>query len=338
MKDGRHGSLARVAALALLWGSAFLWIKLALNSGLTPFQIAFLRSALGATVLLALSRGAHERLPRDRGTWRRLVVAAFFCNALPFLLFGIAEQNVDSGLAGVLHATTPLWSVLIGALIGTERHIPPVRWGGLLLGFAGTLMIFAPWQATGLLSSSALALLAASASYAVGFAYMGSKLTGRASAPLSLAAAQLVVATALTAPGALSSDTASVDLDLRAILAVLALGILSTGFTFYLSYRLIADEGATSAATVGYLLPVVSVALGAIVLDEKIGLRVLAGAAVVLAGVAATRWHTRPASPADTATRSPEPLGPAEPAEPTGQGGPDGSASPASPASRGGGH
>ncbi|MDG9715482.1 DMT family transporter [Streptomyces sp. DH24] len=280
-----------MAGLALLWGSAFLWIELALNSGLTPFQIAFARAALGSAVLLVLTRGAHQRLPRDRGTWGRLVVAAFFCNALPFLLFAIGQRTVDSGLAGVLHATTPLWSVLISTVVGTERAIGPVRLGGLVLGFAGTLLIFAPWQATGLLSGGALVLLGASASYAVGFAYMGSRLTGRGTGPLALSAAQLLAATALSSPAVLIEGPVPTDLDLRAVASVAVLGIFSTGFTFYLSYRLIADEGATSAATVGYLLPVVSVALGAVVLDEEPGLRVVAGAAVVLAGVAATRWR-----------------------------------------------
>ncbi|MGW7199440.1 DMT family transporter [Streptomyces chryseus] len=304
MTGGRSGSLVRMSGLALLWGSAFLWIKLALNSGLTPFQIAFLRSALGAAVLLLLARRAHQRLPRDRGTWGRLVVAALFCNALPFLLFGIGERTVDSGLAGVLHATTPLWAVLIGAAIGTDRGIGPVRLGGLLLGFAGTLVIFAPWQTAGLLSGGTAALLGASASYAVGFAYMGSRLTGRGTDPLALSAAQLLAATVLAAPGVLAGGAAPVDLGPRAVLAVVALGIFSTGFTFYLSYRLVADEGATGAATVGYLLPVVSVALGALVLDEEFGPRVLAGAAVVLAGVAATRWRGRRASPVRTATEA----------------------------------
>ncbi|OKK03466.1 multidrug transporter [Streptomyces sp. CB03234] len=286
-----------MAGLALLWGSAFLWIKLALHSGLTPSQIAFARSALGAAVLLVLARAARRRLPRDRGTWGHLVVAALFCNALPFLLFGIGERTVDSGLAGVLHATTPLWSVLIGAVIGLERAIRPVRLGGLLLGFAGTLVIFAPWQTTGLLGGGAFALLGASASYAVGFAYMGSRLTGRGTDPLALSAAQLVAATALATPAVLVDGVTPVHLDVRAVLAVAVLGICSTGFTFYLSYRLIADEGATSTATVGYLLPVVSVGLGAIVLDEELGPRVIVGAAVVLAGVAATRWRQRPPSP-----------------------------------------
>ncbi|WP_420711739.1 DMT family transporter [Streptomyces sp. NRRL F-5123] len=292
--DGGRGSSVRMAALALLWGSAFLWIKIALNGGLTPFQIAFVRSALGAAVLLALMHAAGQRLPRDRAVWGHLVVAAFFCNTLPFLAFGIGEQTVDSGLAGVLHATTPLWSVLIGTAIGTERGIGAVRLGGLLLGFAGTLVIFGPWQGTGPLGGGALALFGAAASYAVGFAYMGSRLTGRGTAPLALSAAQLLVATALSVPALPATGAAPAGTGLRAVLAVTVLGICSTGLTFYLNYRLIADEGATSAATVGYLLPVVSVALGAAVLGEQLGPRVVAGAAVVLAGVAATRWRSRP--------------------------------------------
>ncbi|MER6950202.1 DMT family transporter [Nonomuraea sp. NPDC000554] len=296
---GGRGSLARMGVLALLWGSGFLWIKLALNNGLTPLQITFARSALGAAVLVGLAWSARQRLPRDRATWGRLVVAAFFCNALPFFLFSVGEQSVGSGVAGVLNATTPLWSLLIGLALGTERGLGPVRLGGLLLGFAGTLLIFAPWQAAGLLSWGALALLGAAASYAVAFAYMARRLTGKGTAPIALSAAQLVTAAGLSAL-ALPAGGASVNLNATAVIAVAVLGIFSTGLTFYLNYRLIADEGATSAATVGYLLPVVSVALGAIVLHEELGLRVIAGMAVVLVGVGMTRWRRQPAGRAPT--------------------------------------
>ncbi|MEV6866108.1 DMT family transporter [Streptosporangium subroseum] len=254
-------------------------------------------SALGAAVLLGLARLARQRLPRDRATWGRLVVAAFFCNALPFFLFGVGEQTVDSGVAGVLNATAPLWSLLIGIAIGTERGLHPVRLGGLLLGFAGTLLIFAPWHEAGLLSWGALAMLGAAASYALAFAYMGRRLTGKGTAPIALSAAQLLTATGLSALALPAGGTAPMDLNPMAAIAVAILGIFGTGLTFYLNYRLIADEGATSAATVGYLLPIVSVALGAIVLDEKLGLRVIAGMVVVLAGVGMTRWRKRPPSP-----------------------------------------
>jgi drug/metabolite transporter (DMT)-like permease len=282
-----------MGVLALLWGSGFLWIKLALNHGLTPAQITIIRCALGTAVLLLLARRAGQRLPRDRATWGRLAVAAFFCNAVPFALFSVGEQTVDSGVAGVLNATTPLWSLLIGVLLGTDRALHPLRLTGLALGFAGTLLIFAPWHRSGLMTWGALALLGAAVSYAVAFAYMARKLTDK-SAPMATSAAQLLMATAWTtvalpAAGPLHPDA-------TAILAVTALGVFGTGITFYLNYRLIEDEGPTSAATVGYLLPVVSVALGALVLDEQIGARVLAGMAVVLGGVVLTRT-TAPSRP-----------------------------------------
>ncbi|MDQ0911180.1 drug/metabolite transporter (DMT)-like permease [Streptomyces canus] len=279
-------STLRMAVLALLWGSGFLWIKLALDHGLSPAQITIARCVLGTAVLFLLARAAGQRLPRSRSTWGHLIVAALFCNAIPFALFAVGEQSVDSGVAGVLNATTPLWSLLIGVLLGTDRDLRPLRLTGLLLGFAGTVLIFAPWHRSGLLTWGALALLAAATSYAVAFAYMARKLTS-GQAPLALSTAQLLMATGWTT---LSLPFAGpVDTDLTGLAAVTALGVLGTGVTFYLNYRLIADEGPTTAATVGYLLPVVSVTLGAVLLDERVGPRVLAGMAIVLTGVALTR-------------------------------------------------
>lgn len=289
-------SWVRMGVLALLWGSGFLWIKLALN-GLSPVQLTLIRCALGTAVLFVLCFSARQKLPRDRSTWGHLLVAAFFCNALPFALFGIGEQTIDSGVAGVLNATTPLWSLVVGLAIGTERGLRPARLTGLLLGFVGVLLIFAPWRQANLASWGAVAILGAAASYAVAFAYMGRHLTGRGHAPIALSAAQLLTATGLSAVALPFGGLVWTDVTTGALVAVAVLGVFGTGLTFYLNYRLIADEGATSAATVGYLLPVVSVALGAAVLGEELNGRIIAGMVVVLVGVALTqqRKTIRPA-------------------------------------------
>lgn len=281
---------ARVGLLALLWGSTFLWIEVALRT-LQPAQVTASRCTVGALVLLIAARVRGLRLPRDLATWRHLVVAAVFCNALPFTLFSLGQRTVDSGLAGVLNATTPLWSALIGLAIGTERRLGLARVGGLVLGFGGTVTIFAPWEDSSAMGWGAVAILGAAASYAVAFAYMHRHLVGTGQATLALSAAQLVAAAALTM---LMLPTAGPLLDgigSTTLLVVGILGIFTTGVTFHLTFRIIADEGATNAATVSYLLPVVSVALGAIVLDEQVGYRVLTGGAVVLIGVAMTRWR-----------------------------------------------
>ncbi|NUT96980.1 MAG: DMT family transporter, partial [Saccharothrix sp.] len=166
------------------------------------------------------------------------------------------------------------------------RDLRPVRLGGLALGFAGVVLIFAPWQQNGLMSWGALALLGAAASYAIAFLYMGRHLVGKGG-PLAISAAQLTMATALSSLALPASGPA--HLNVTAVVAVVVLGIFGTGATFVLNYRIIEDEGPTAAATVGYLLPVVSVALGAIVLGEPLTVRIVVGMAVVLAGVALTR-------------------------------------------------
>ncbi|WP_229791515.1 DMT family transporter [Micromonospora fulviviridis] len=289
---GRTWAWARVGVLALLWGSTFLWIELALDA-LTPVQVTLSRCVLGAATLLVACLGSGRRLPRGRAVWRHLVVAAFFCNALPFAMFSIGQQTVDSGVAGVLNATTPLWSLLIGLVIGSERGLRPVRLGGLLLGFVGVVLIFAPWQTTGPVGWGALAIVAAAASYAVGFAYMGRNLVGKGIPTISLSAAQLIAATGLTSLTLPSGGLTPIEIDPKTAVAVVILGVVATGITFHLTYRIIAAEGATNAATVGYLLPVVSVALGAIVLDEDFSLRIAAGMVIVLVGVGLTRRHKR---------------------------------------------
>jgi drug/metabolite transporter (DMT)-like permease len=282
-----------VGVLALLWGSTFLWIDLALDA-LTPVQVTFGRCVLGSAALLVACLASGRRLPRDRAAWGHVVVAAFLCNALPFAMFSIGQQTIDSGVAGVLNATTPLWSLLIGVVIGSERGLRPVRLAGLMLGFAGVVLIFAPWQTTGPVGWGALAIVAAAASYAVGFAYMGRNLVGKGIPTISLSAAQLIAATGLTALTLPAGGLTPIEISPKTLVVVMVLGIVATGATFHLTYRLIAAEGATNAATVGYLLPVVSVALGAVVLDEDLSLRIIAGMVVVLVGVGLTRRLKRP--------------------------------------------
>jgi drug/metabolite transporter (DMT)-like permease len=308
------GSAVRFVSLALIWGSSFLWIKMALG-GLSPIQIALIRLVLGTAVIVGLAMLTHTKLPRDRKIWSRMVVPALFGNAIPFTLFGLGERSVDSGVAGVLNATTPLWTLLITLVIGTEHRLGAVRLIGLLLGFVGTLVIFAPWRlggmagemhAAGLASWGALACLVAAISYAISYAYIGKNLVGKLS-PIAMSASQLgggivLVAVALPFAGGLDA----VRLGVGPLVAVSILGVFGTGAAFVLNNRLIIDEGVTTATSVGYLLPVVSVLLGVFFLHEPLNVRIVAGMAVVLVGVALSR--RRPVAPvslvAQTSLRS----------------------------------
>jgi drug/metabolite transporter (DMT)-like permease len=281
-----RASVARLALLALLWGSSFLWIKIAVD-GLSPVQLTLARLALGALVLLAIIRARGLHLPNSRATWRHLAVAAMIANAIPYLLFAVGEQTVDSGLAGALNATTPLWAFGVGLAVRAERRASTRRLIGLVTGFVGALVILAPWRAgtTGSLFG-ALACLAAAASYGVSYVYMGRYLTNRGLPPLVLSAAQLTAATGLLLLATPVAGLQPVKLSGSVVVATIVLGVLGTGVAYVLNYRLITDEGPTAASTVTYLLPIVAVVLGIVVRHEPATWHLLVGTVVVLAGIA----------------------------------------------------
>lgn len=288
------GSWVRFVILALVWGSSFLWIKIALGA-LSPVQLAAARLALGAATLVVLCLATRTKLPHDWRAWLRIGLPALLGNAVPFVLFGVGERTVSSGVAGVLNATTPLWALLIALVIRSERRPGWLRLTGLLLGFGGTLVIFAPWQESGLASWGALACLIAALSYAVSYTYIGRYLVGTIS-PIAMSGAQLSLATGLTVLALPLGGLGAIHVSgVMPIVAVAVLGICGTGIAFVLNNRLIADEGATTASSVGYLLPVVSVGLGALALHEPLSVRVLIGMVVVLVGIALSRRKATPA-------------------------------------------
>src|ERR1700730_12528414 len=136
-------SLVRLVALAVLWGSGFLFIKEALT-GLSPFQIVFGRMLAAAVAMLALTLATKRRLPADLRIWMHLAVMAIITNIAPYFLFAWAELRVTSGLAGVLNATTPLFTLMAALATGTERSAP-TRLAGLLIGLLGVVILAAPW-------------------------------------------------------------------------------------------------------------------------------------------------------------------------------------------------
>jgi drug/metabolite transporter (DMT)-like permease len=293
---GETKTLLRIGALALMWGSSFFWMKLVLGA-FSPVQLVLGRLLLGTLVLVLLCYFQRDKLPTQRRIWRFLAVAAFFHNALPFLLLAIGELSVDSGITGVLNATTPLWVVLIAPLFGGDRRLGGLPTLGLAVGLGGILLIFEPWHASGLLSWGAAACLIAAASYGFAFVYEGKHLSNAGVSPVALSGAQMLLASGFMLFALPAGGLTPIHLNTGAVIAILILGAGSTGIAFALNYQLLASEGAVAASIVGYLLPVVSVLLGSIFLDERLDLRVIAGMAVVLAGVALTRIRKRRPAP-----------------------------------------
>jgi drug/metabolite transporter (DMT)-like permease len=288
----RRAGLLRLFTLALIWGSSFLWIKLALR-GLSPAQIVLVRLGLGALVLIPFVYRGGGRLPRSINLWSHLAIAALFANVIPYLLFGYGERQVDSAIAGVLNATTPLWTVLIATAVALERRPTALKLAGIGLGFLGVLIVFAPWRlGSQIMSWGGLACLLAAASYGISYVYMGRFLTGRGLTPLTLSASQLVAATFLSVLTLALPGQQAFQLRSDALVAVAILGALGTGAAYVLNYRLITDDGASAASLVTYLIPIVAVILGALTLGESLTLNVIVGMVIVLAAVGLTRART----------------------------------------------
>ncbi|GAA4965856.1 DMT family transporter [Yinghuangia aomiensis] len=317
----RWGSISRLVLLGAIWGSSFLWIKIALR-GFSPIEVALVRVTLGALVLLAFTRARRVPLPRGIGTWGHLTAAAFFQNALPYALFAFGEQHVDSSVAGVVNATTPLWTMLLAVLVGTGTRLGAAQVFGLFLGFGGVLLILAPWQSGGAFGTGAALIVVAAFSYAVSYMYIDRFVAGRGLDPVAMCGAQLAAAAAMLAvvlpfSGVFgSSGGIAVTPRADAFAAVAVLGVLGTGVAVWLNYRLLVDDGPAVASTVTYLMPPVSVLLGALALDEPFGARMAVGIAIVLGGIALTRRRGEAAAAAgdENAASAAEAAGAAVPA------------------------
>ncbi len=295
MRPVKQSALARLSVLALIWGSSFLWIKLA-DRGFSPVQVTFARLALGAGVLFPVVLARRETVPRSAGLWARIAVAALFANAVPYLLFAVAEQSVDSSTAGIINATTPLWTVVLAVAVRHQKSVTGWQGTGLVVGFGGALLIFSPWHsASSVASAGGLECLAASISYAASFIYMGKFLARRGMSPVTLSACQLLVAAALLAVALPIAGSGVPHADGASVAGLVVLGVLGTGVAYVLNYQIITSEGATVAATVTYLLPVVAIVLGVLFLGETVTVTVLAGIALVLSGVALTRRRNKAA-------------------------------------------
>jgi drug/metabolite transporter (DMT)-like permease len=279
------GSLIRLGALAVLWGSGFLFIKVALE-GMSPIQIVLGRLIAAAVVMVGVITYRREHLPRRLLPWAHLAVMAVVTNIAPYFLFAWAELHITSSLAGVLNATTPLFTLLLAVSTYTER-LTASRLAGLTLGFLGVVILAAPWQ-DGALGSSLFgigAALLASACYAASYVYARRFLSDGVLSPLVLSSSQMIAGAILLTLLSPAVARQPVTLTANVIASVIVLGVLGTGIAYVLNYRLIADEGATAASTVTYLLPIVAVILGVLVLSEPLSWNLALGGMVILVGV-----------------------------------------------------
>ncbi len=275
--------------LAAIWGSSFLLIKV-LDKHWPALWVSLGRVALGAAVLVSLVVLRGERLPGERKVWSHCAVAAVLFNAVPWTLFAYGEQHTSSIVAGLWNATTPLWVLIVSLAAFGESRPSAARVAGLMIGFAGVVLLLGPWrgfgggQLVGHLCCAGAALC-----YGFGFPYTRRYLASRAESGVVLSAAQLLCATAMLALFAPLTGAPTVRIGLDGAGSLLALGALGSGVAFAMNYAVVRARGAGTASIVTYLIPVFSTVLGVAVLGETLHWNQPAGTVLLLAGVAVSQ-------------------------------------------------
>ena len=271
-------------ALAVVWGSSFFLIKIALEA-FAPLQITFGRVFFGFLAVMVVVLAQRRRLPRPGAVWGHAAFVGLMTNVVPFTLFAWAETRVSSVLAGLFNAATPLFTALFALAIVPAERLTRQRITGLLIGFAGVLVVMGIWQGvTGDLVGS-LACLGATVCYGIGVPWTRRFLAARPEGGPSIMGAQLLCSTVIMA-GLSLVLTERPDPDASALLAVVVLGALATGLAFIWMYRVIAMAGSVVSASVTYATPLVSTFLGIVLLGESLSWNQPVGAAIVLLGAA----------------------------------------------------
>jgi drug/metabolite transporter (DMT)-like permease len=284
-KDGRIDTRdwSLLAVLSVLWGGSFFFNGLALKE-LPPLTLVLLRVVLGALFLLPLVRAYRIEFPVGIAGWKPFFAVAFFNNVLPFSLMVTGQTLIASGLASVLNATTPLFTVVVMAVAGEERLFAR-RVAGVIAGLIGVVILRGgfgldtagqPGQGIGV-----LLCLAAAASYGVAALLARRRLAN--SRPLASATFQLLASTAMMMLVAGFVDrpwTLSMP-SVATWLAVLGLAALSTALAYIVFFQILRRSGATNVMLVTLLIPVTAILLGYLVLGERISLHEIAGALVI---------------------------------------------------------
>lgn len=293
---------AALFTLGALWGSSYFWIKIGIQE-IGPFTLVAFRLLIGAAALGLVLLVRRQALPRRWENWVPLAVMGITNTALPFVLISWGEQTVDSAVASVLTGGVPLFVLILSHFLIRDERITLPRLAGLLLGFGGVVLLavretgeaaglegglrLAAVAAPGGVGSTLgiVALVAAVISYAWSAIYARRALRGVS--PLVAAFIMVLVADAVTWLGAavLESPIHIPQVQLTWI-AVVWLGVFGSCAAYLVYFYLIGSVGPTRTALVAYLIALIGVALGVIVLGERLDWRLAVGSILVLGGIA----------------------------------------------------
>jgi drug/metabolite transporter (DMT)-like permease len=291
--------------LCLIWGSSFLLTRIAV-ADIPPTQLTVIRVGIAAVCMNIVLFTTGRRYPKDWRTLRALLIIGIGNTAVPFTLIAWGEQNVESGLASILQAVTPVFSLIIAHFVFDDERITTPKIIGIVLGFAGIVLLTSSSDSSSgapALHSIAheIAIVLAAFCYAV-FTIYSRRVFQRAKVePLVVSAGTMVGATIgavvfmlgaplVGQPGPVSP----VGLPTNIIFSALMLGFLNTFVAYLLFYNVVAQLGAPRTAMITYVIPAVALTLGAVILHEQVDARLLFGAALIIGGISLTSLRSIP--------------------------------------------
>jgi len=271
--------------LSVLWGGSFFFGEVALD-GMGPLTVVLGRVGLAALALWAFNLAQGVAMPTDRETWVQLFAMGALNNVIPFTLIIWGQVHIEGGLASILNATTPLFTVLLAHLLTADERMTGNKFAGVAVGFAGAVVLIGPdaLSGVGALALAQVAVLAGACSYAFAGIYGRrlSRLKPQVSAcgMLTGSAVRMVpLAFAFETPGDLLAPS-------MPVLAVAALALASTAVAYLIYFRILKAAGATNLLLVTFLIPVSALALGAMFLGESLGLNGVIGMGLIFVGLA----------------------------------------------------
>lgn len=288
--------------LSLIWGGSFFFARVAVHD-VPPFTLVFLRLILAAVALHLYIAGRYGIYGLLRSHWRSFLLLGLINNAIPHAMIFLGETEIGAGLASVLNATTPIWTVIVAHYATQDEKPGPAKIVGCLVGLVGTVVLVGPsaLDAAGAPLWALLLPIVAAISY--GFAGVYSKRFKGIPAPVT-AAGQLTGSSLLMLPVSMLVDrpwTLAVP-PTATILAIIALALLSTAFAYILYFRIMTLAGATNTSLVTLLVPPSAILLGFVFLGERLGPLQIAGmlliglGLVILDGRAFSRGRPRVAT------------------------------------------
>lgn len=283
----------RFAVLALVWGSSFLFMKVAIQ-GMSAVQVTAGRLVFGSLMLIALMAVGRRAWPRDPRLLAKISVLSVLLCVAPFLLFGWAAQHLPSGLSSIFNATTPIMTLLVGVVALPTERLTRGRIWGFVVALVGVLVVAGPWRidlsgggTTFLLAQ--LACLGATLCYGLGAVYSRTILRDTTIESRTMAATQITIGAGIALVLVAAVGRTPMTITPAVLASIIALGALGTGLAYVWFNDIIRAWGAPIAASVTYLTPVVGVVLGAIVLREEVHWNEGVGAVVVIVGILLTQ-------------------------------------------------